>query len=127
MAVLSFNLLPYCHISFPYITCFDIKLIHQRIQTTPPHASRCHCCHYCNVDLVLFHNVPCYTNPLLSCIHVNTIYLLNITCILVATSMILGRLECIISSENICIPKSFFGSIGHPNTISIFMQYECWP
>ena len=46
--------------------------------------------HYRNVDFVLFHNVARYTNSLLSCIHVNTTYLLNITCTLVATCLILG-------------------------------------
>ena len=61
--------LPPCHILLSYITGFDIKIIHQRIQTTCLHASYCH---HCNVDFVLFHNVTCYTNYLLSCIHVNT-------------------------------------------------------
>jgi hypothetical protein len=32
---------------------------------------------------VSFHNVTCYTNSLLSCIHVNTTQLLNVTCTLV--------------------------------------------
>ena len=47
--------------------------------------------HY-NVDFVLFHNVTC-ADSLLSCIHVNTTYLLDITCTLVATCVILGKLE----------------------------------
>ena len=34
MDVLSLNILPCCHISLPYITSFDIKVIHRRIQTT---------------------------------------------------------------------------------------------
>jgi hypothetical protein len=83
--------------SLPYITCLEINVKHRRIQTTHSHASHCHhCnyCHYCNVDVVLFHNVTCYTNPLLSCTRVNTTYLLNIMCTLVATCMILGRLDC---------------------------------
>ena len=99
MDVLSLNLPPCCHISFPYITSLDIKTIHQWIQTTCLHvASRCHhhhYCHQCNVDFMLFHNITCYTNSLLSRIHGNIAYLLNITCTLVATSMILGRLESI--------------------------------
>ena len=81
----------------PYITGFDIKVIHQRIQATSLHAScchHCHHCHYCNIDFVFFHNVAPYTNSLLSCIHVNTADLLNITCTLVTSSMILGKLEC---------------------------------
>lgn len=38
--------------------------------------------------------ITCYTSSLISCIHVNGTHLLNITCIWVARSMILGRLEC---------------------------------
>ena len=72
----------------------NIKIIHQRIQTTCEHAPRRLYCHYYNVDFVLFHNVTCLTNSLLSCIHVNTAHLLDITCTLVTTCMILGRLEC---------------------------------
>jgi hypothetical protein len=75
---------------------FDIKLFHQRIQTTHSHTSCCHHCQYCNVDLVLFHISIRYTNSLISCIHVNTVDLLNIMCTLVAMCMILGRLECIL-------------------------------
>ena len=51
------------HISLPYIMGFGIKTLHQRIQTRHSHASHCH---YCNVDLVLFHEVTRYTNSLLS-------------------------------------------------------------
>ena len=91
MDVLSLNLLPCCHISLSYTMHFDIKVIHQISQTTQSHTS---CCHYCNVDFMLLHNITCYTKYSLSCIHVNTTTILNITCTLVATSMILGRLEC---------------------------------
>jgi hypothetical protein len=49
----------------------------------------------CNVDFVSFHNVTCCTNPLLSCILVNTANLMIIMCTLVATGVILGRLDCI--------------------------------
>jgi hypothetical protein len=62
-------------------------------QTTHSHASHCHHCCYCSVDFMLFHNITCYTNSLLSHIHVNTTNLLNSKCTLVATSMILERLE----------------------------------
>ena len=55
--VLNLNLSPYCHVSLPYITRFDIKINHQGIQTPRLHASRCHHCNYCNVDFVLFHYV----------------------------------------------------------------------
>ena len=80
----------------PYITCFNIKIIqiHQRIETTRLHTSRCHHRHSCNVDFVLFHDVTHYINSMLSHIHNNTMYLHIITCNLVATSMILERLEC---------------------------------
>ena len=89
--VLNLNLPPYYHISLPYVMGFDIKVIHQRIKTTHSYASHCH---YSNVDFVLFHNVTCYNNSLLSCIHVNTTCLLNITSTLVAIGVLLGRLEC---------------------------------
>jgi hypothetical protein len=54
----------------------------------------CNPCHYCNVDFVLFYNVTCYTNSTLSRINVSTTKLLDIMCILVATSVILHYLEC---------------------------------
>ena len=95
--VLNLNIPPYCHISLPCITCFDINIIPQRIQTTRSHAPCCHHCHdyhYCRVDFVSFKYVTRYINSLLSHIHVNTTDLLNITCTLVATCMIIGRLEC---------------------------------
>ena len=87
------NFSPCCHISLPYITAFDIEIICQRIHTTCSHTSCCHYCQYFTVTFVLFQNVTCYIDSLLSCIHVNTTYLLNIMCTLVATCMILGRLE----------------------------------
>ena len=76
---------------------YDFEFInHQRIESACSHASCCHPCnsyHPRNVDFGLFHNITCYTNSLLSCIHVNTTKLLNITCTLVPTSMILRSLE----------------------------------
>ena len=84
--------------SLTYINDFDIKTIHQRTQTTSSHTSSWHHCHYhhwCDVGFVLFHNVTCYIEPLSSHIHVNTLFLLKSTCTLVATSMMLGRVECI--------------------------------
>ena len=83
--MLSLNIPPCYHISLSHVVSFDIKIIHQRIQTTHSRASRRH---HCNDDFVLFHNATCYTNPLLSRIHVTTVDLLNITCTLVATCMI---------------------------------------
>jgi hypothetical protein len=49
------------------------------------------CPHTC---YVLFHIVTCYTNSIISCIHVNTTKLHNITYTLVATNMTLRSLEC---------------------------------
>ena len=72
---------------------FDIKINHQRNQTTSSHASHCHHCHYCNVDFVLFHNATSYTNSLLPRIHINTTKLLKIMSTLIATSMILQNLK----------------------------------
>ena len=51
------------------------------------------------LHFVLFHSVTCYANSLVSCIHVNTTKLRNITCTLVATGVILRSLECT------CMPK----------------------
>jgi hypothetical protein len=47
-----------------------------------------------HISFVLFHNVTCYTNSIVSRIHVNTTKLCNTTCTLIATSMILRSLEC---------------------------------
>ena len=46
------------------------------------------------ISFVLFHNVTCYTNYIVSRIHVNTKKLRNITCILAATGVILCSLDC---------------------------------
>ena len=92
--MLGLSLPPCCHTSLSYITLFDVEITHQRIQTTRSHVSGGHHCHYCVVDFPLLHNATCYTSSLLSCIHVNVVDLLNITCTLVASSMMLRRLEC---------------------------------
>ena len=86
MDVFILNLLPCCHILLPYITGFDIKVNHH-IFTHTPCCHHCHYCQYFNVDIILFHNGTCYIDPLLSRIHVETTYLLNIMCTLVATTM----------------------------------------
>ena len=52
-----------------------------------------------HISFVFFHSVTCYTNSTISRIHVNTAKLHNITCTLVATAVILQRLEWIISTE----------------------------
>jgi hypothetical protein len=46
------------------------------------------------ISFVVFHNVTCYTNSIVSYIHVNTTKFCNITCTLVATCVILQTLEC---------------------------------
>ena len=46
-----------------------------------------------HISFVLFHNVTCYTNSMVLHIHVNTTKLRSITCILVATGVIIRSLE----------------------------------
>jgi hypothetical protein len=46
------------------------------------------------LHFVLFHSVTCYTNSIVSCIHVNTTKLCNIIYTLVATCVTLWNLEC---------------------------------
>jgi hypothetical protein len=123
---LNSNLLPCWHITLPYITGFDIKAIHQRTQTTRSHASHCHhsiYCHYCNLDFVLFHNVKCYTKSLLSCIHANNTYLLNIACTSVSTCVILRRLVCTTwdSWTKLEHPTSMFKVIGHWERMVLYL------
>jgi hypothetical protein len=43
---------------------------------------------------VLFHTVTCYTKSIVSFIHVNTTKLHNITCTLVASSVVLRNSKC---------------------------------
>ena len=49
-----------------------------------------------HTSFVLFHNITCYTNSIISRIHVNTTEFHNIMCTLVATGEILQILECTI-------------------------------
>ena len=67
------------------------RIIHQGVLNTRSHTWSCR--HYHNVDFVLFNNATSYTTYLRSRIHVNTACLLDITCTLVATSVISGRVE----------------------------------
>ena len=58
-----------------------------------------------HISLVLFHNVTCYTNSIVSRIHVHTTKLRNITCTLVATGVILRSLEGIgVETMSLCFP-----------------------
>jgi hypothetical protein len=50
---------------------------------------------YPHVSVVLFHNVACHAISIVSCIHVKTTELRNITCTLVSTGVILRSLQCI--------------------------------
>jgi hypothetical protein len=47
-----------------------------------------------HISFVLFHNVTCYTNSIVSGIHVHTTKFCNIMCTLVAIGVILRSLEC---------------------------------
>jgi hypothetical protein len=47
-----------------------------------------------HISFLLLQNATCYTNSLVSWIHVNTTKLSNIMCTLVATCVILQSLEC---------------------------------
>ena len=110
MYILYLNLPPCCHISLSYITNFDIRVIHQEFK---PHA----CTHHVviivinviNAMLILCYSIMSHATLILflSCIQINTIYLLNITCTLVATCMLLGRLDCTFD-EYIVITNSIF-------------------
>jgi hypothetical protein len=53
------------------------------------------------IAFVLCHNATCYTDSTVPCIHVNTTKLCNSMCTLVATNVILQRLECT-WLENLC-------------------------
>ena len=66
--------------AFICLTSLDIEIIHRRIQSTRLHTSSCHHqYYYCDVGLVLFHRVTCYTKSPLSHIHVNSGGHLNVT------------------------------------------------
>ena len=117
--MLSLNIPRCCHISISYVKGFDIEIIHQGIQITCSHTSYHHHFHYCNVSFVSFPNVTCYTNSLLSCIHVNTTYLLNVTCTLVATCMILRRIKC--SAR--WVPNPTWGHVHLPHPFQSSYEY----
>ena len=56
-----------------------------------------------HMSFVLFHNVTCYTNYIVSRIHVDTTKNCNIVCTLVAIGVILRSLECISTLERVSI------------------------
>ena len=100
MDVLNLNLTPWSHVSFPYITSFDIKINDQRIQTTSSHD------HVVNIKIIFIIVILtlCYFKlkhiSLIFFYHacmLNATKLLDITSTLVATSVIVWSLECITS------------------------------
>ena len=73
LIILNPEIQPFEHLTWPNVSVnFNITMLH----------------------FVLYHNVTSYISSLLSCIYVNTTKLCNIMCTLVATSVILRRLEC---------------------------------
>jgi hypothetical protein len=66
-----------------------------------------------------FHNVTCYTNSLLSRVHVNIIELSNIMCTLAATCVILRSLECNIIDRILTLGKSGGGSIQRGESLAL--------
>ena len=78
--------------SYSYATCW--MLVHAHV--TSPGKAKWNGSHHTIKMLyfVLFHSVTCYTNSIVSCTHVNTTKLRNITCTLIATGVILRSLEC---------------------------------
>ena len=69
-----------------------------------------------HVFFVLFYNVTCYTNAIISHIHLNTTKLCNIMCSVVATCVILRSLECItftnFSHLLLALPPTLIGIIS---------------
>ena len=76
-----------------------------------------------HISFVLFHNVTCYTNSIVSCIHVNTTKPHNIMCIMIAIGVILCNLECT------CMGSIPFGKIAIPSIIFVQIWYWVfgWP
>jgi hypothetical protein len=78
-------------ILLPLVECWCMHMPHRREGqvkwTTPHHTIKM-------LHFVSFHNVTCYTNSIVSRIHVNNTNLHNITCTLVAKGVILRSLEC---------------------------------
>jgi hypothetical protein len=66
-----------------------------------------------HISVALFHNVTCYTNSIVSHIHVHTAKLRNIMCTLVVTCMILGRLECSLEIRGALLSISLHLCVTH--------------
>ena len=78
----------------PLVECWCMHMPHRPGRssgldhTTPHHTIKM-------LHFVLFRSVTCYTNPIVSRIHVNATKLCNIMCTLVAAGVILHSLECL--------------------------------
>lgn len=95
----SFNLLPCHHVYLSNVTGSNNKTIHQRIYTTCSHALSLPIL-FIVVYLILCYSITSHVTPI-QCYHtlVSTfVDPCNITCTLVATCMVPGRLECIKTS-----------------------------
>ena len=106
MCSISSSLLVCCHISLSYITGFDHW---NNPSKKSNHASvRIHIVIIVTVAMltlwyfIIVTQWLCAGDFLLSCIHVNTTDLFSVTCTLVATDVILGRLECVSWTYNEC-------------------------
>jgi hypothetical protein len=60
------------------------------------------------ISFVSFHNVTCYINSIISCIHVNTTKVCNIACTIDAIGVILRSFECTIVDVLFNITNSIF-------------------
>ena len=102
---------------------FDIKV---KIKEFKPHAHTHHVIIIVIVIIIailnLCYSITSHTNPLLSHIHVNTTKLLNMTCTLVATSVILRSLECI--NDTMC--KCCFAIRCIPTTSIMCCRFMSW-
>jgi hypothetical protein len=86
-----------------------------------------------HISFVLFHSVTCYTNSIVSRIHVNTTKLHNITYTLVATGVIIRSSECstvpwnlALVRPHVCeVPMYFIGIGFHHSFIACRIGNLC--